>query len=70
MTAVRRASLLGVILAGGEGRRMHGADKGLQPVGEQSLVACVHAAMAPQVDEVMISANRNIDAYAAIAPTW
>lgn len=49
---------------------MHGADKGLQLVGEQSLVACVHAAMAPQVDEVMISANRNIEAYAAIAPTW
>ena len=48
---------------------MHGADKGLQLVGDTRLVALVLAAVAPQVDAVMISANRNIDTYAALAPT-
>lgn len=60
--------VLAVILAGGEGRRMHGADKGLQHCGGRLLVEHVHAAIAPQVDAVVISANRNLQAYARIAP--
>lgn len=46
---------------------MQCADKGLQQLGNQTLVAHVHAAISPQVDEVMVSANRNLDVYAAIA---
>lgn len=53
-----------VILAGGQGRRMGGADKGLIDYRGRPLIEWVLAALTPQVDEVVISANRNIDAYA------
>ncbi|MBM3115928.1 molybdenum cofactor guanylyltransferase MobA [Jeongeupia naejangsanensis] len=55
-----------VILAGGEGRRMGGQDKGLLPLHDRPLVAWVLAALAAQTrqpDHVMISANRNLDTY-------
>ncbi|GHD61839.1 molybdenum cofactor guanylyltransferase MobA [Jeongeupia chitinilytica] len=59
-------NIAAVILAGGEGRRMGGADKGLLPLQGRPLVAWVLAALAAQtrpVEAVMISANRNPDAY-------
>jgi len=52
-----------IILAGGRGQRMDDADKGLMPLGGKPLVAWVLAQIAPQVDEVLISANRNLDEY-------
>jgi molybdenum cofactor guanylyltransferase len=58
----------GLILAGGQGLRMGGADKGLQLLNGQPLVAHVHARLLPQVGRVMISANRNTQQYAAFAP--
>ena len=54
----------GIILAGGQGRRMGGTDKGLQLLRGKPLVAWVLERLAPQVDELLISANRNLDAYA------
>lgn len=57
--------ITGVVLAGGLGRRMGNLDKGLQPLDGRPLVALVLGRLAPQVDEVLISANRNRDAYAA-----
>jgi molybdopterin-guanine dinucleotide biosynthesis protein A len=57
-------TITGVILAGGLGRRMGGMDKGLQEVDGQPLVQRVLARLAPQVDSVMISANRNLERYA------
>ena len=59
------AGITGVILAGGLARRMGGADKGLQPFRGQPLVAHVIERLAPQVDRLIINANRNLDAYAA-----
>lgn len=56
--------LTGVILAGGAGRRMGGLDKGLVPFRGRPMVAWVIEALAPQVDEILIIANRNHDAYA------
>lgn len=53
-----------VVLAGGRGQRMGGADKGLVAYRGRPLVAWVLHAIAPQVDELVISANRNLDAYA------
>lgn len=53
-----------VILAGGRGRRMGGADKGLIEYQQRPLVEWVLDAIRPQVSEVIISANRNIDVYA------
>ena len=55
----------GVVLAGGLGRRMGGVDKGLVMLDGQPLVAHVLARLAPQVDEVLISANRNLERYRA-----
>lgn len=56
--------ITGVILAGGLGRRMGGVDKGLQPLGGRPMAAWVIERLAPQVDELLINANQNPDAYA------
>jgi len=53
----------GLILAGGQGRRMGGVDKGLQTLGGRPLVAWVLARCEPQVSEILISANQNLDRY-------
>jgi molybdopterin-guanine dinucleotide biosynthesis protein A len=53
----------GVILAGGQGRRMGGSDKGLVEVEGWPLIDHVIAALAPQVQQLLINANRNIEAY-------
>lgn len=55
----------GVVLAGGLGRRMGGVDKGLQPLDGQPMVARVIDRLRPQVDELLINANRHPDRYAA-----
>ena len=55
--------LTGVILAGGQGRRMGGQDKGLVPLNGKPLYQHVLERLRPQVDIVMINANRNIDRY-------
>jgi len=57
--------LTGVILAGGASRRMGGQDKGLVLFRDRPLIAWVIDALAPQVDEVLIVANRNLDSYRA-----
>ena len=60
-----------LILAGGRGTRMGNVDKGLQPFQGSTLVATVLARLAPQVAKVAISANRNLDQYAALGvPVW
>ncbi|HEX6734356.1 MAG TPA: molybdenum cofactor guanylyltransferase MobA [Azonexus sp.] len=58
-------AITGVILAGGLGRRMGGVDKGLQLLAGRPLAAHVAARLAPQVDELLINANQNAEAYAA-----
>jgi molybdopterin-guanine dinucleotide biosynthesis protein A len=54
----------GVVLAGGQGSRMGGADKGLQEFRGKPLVAHVIERLAPQVGEILINANRNAQSYA------
>jgi molybdopterin-guanine dinucleotide biosynthesis protein A len=54
-----------VVLAGGQGRRMGGQDKGLVPLQGRPLVSWVLERVAPQVDEILVSANRNIEDYEA-----
>lgn len=53
----------GLILAGGQGRRMGGQDKGLVTLAGKPLVSFVHERLTGQVAEVMISANRHLDDY-------
>jgi molybdenum cofactor guanylyltransferase len=57
--------ITGVVLAGGLGRRMGGIDKGLQELRGRPMVAWVVERLAPQVDELLINANQNIERYAA-----
>jgi molybdopterin-guanine dinucleotide biosynthesis protein A len=54
----------GIVLAGGQGRRMGGVDKGLQLLHGKPMVAAVIARLAPQVDEILINANQNLADYA------
>lgn len=51
--------IFGVILAGGAGRRMGGADKALLPLAGRPLLAHGLARLEPQVERVLISANGN-----------
>ncbi len=57
-------SITGIILAGGQGRRMGGVDKGLQPLAGKPMIEHVIARLAPQVDDLVINANQNLEAYA------
>src|SRR4051794_25057924 len=54
----------GLVLAGGQGRRMGAVDKGLQPLHGRPLVAHVIERLAPQVATIVVSANRHLDRYA------
>lgn len=65
--APRRDRITGLVLAGGRGARMGGADKGLVFFGGQPLVLHVVRRLAPQVTTLLISANRNLDAYREMA---
>ena len=57
--------ITGVILAGGQGRRMGGVDKGLKVLRGKPMIDWVIERFSPQVDEVLINANQNLDAYRA-----
>jgi len=57
-------TVTGIVLAGGQGSRMGGADKGLQAFRGRPMVQHVVERLAPQVDELLINANRNAEAYA------
>ena len=58
--------ITGLILAGGEGRRMGGQDKGLLPLLGRPLAAHALERLTPQVQQVLISANRHVDTYARL----
>jgi molybdopterin-guanine dinucleotide biosynthesis protein A len=58
--------IFGVILAGGEGRRMGGADKALLPLAGRPLIAHVLDRFEPQVDRVLISANGDPARFAGL----
>lgn len=61
---ITRGEITGVILCGGDARRMFGVEKPLQLMDGEPLVAHVRARVSPQVAHVVISANREHDAYA------
>jgi molybdenum cofactor guanylyltransferase len=57
--------MIGVILAGGDSRRMAGGDKCLSPLGGRPLLAHVIERLAPQVDSLVLSANGNPARFAS-----
>ena len=59
-----REHITGLILAGGRGLRMGGADKGLMPLDGRPMVEYVIQRLRSQVEDILISANRNHEQYA------
>jgi molybdopterin-guanine dinucleotide biosynthesis protein A len=62
--------ITGLVLAGGQGSRMGGADKGLQPFQGQPLAWHALRRLQPQVGPMALSANRNLHAYATLAQAF
>ena len=58
--------ITGLILAGGQSRRMGGVDKGLTPLRGRPMVAWVLERLAPQVGELLVNANQNLERYRAL----
>lgn len=56
--------ITGLILAGGRAQRMGGIDKGLIPFHDKPLIESAIERLKPQVDTILINANRNITKYA------
>lgn len=57
--------ITGLVLAGGQGTRMGGTDKGLQLLDGTPLALHALRRLAPQVGPLLINANRNLTAYEA-----
>lgn len=55
--------ITGVILAGGQARRMGGLDKGLVEVAGKPMIEWTLQALRPQVGSVIINANRSLEDY-------
>ena len=56
-------NITGIILAGGQARRMGGQDKGLIKLARKPMIEYVLNAIKPQVDDIIINANRNQTVY-------
>jgi molybdenum cofactor guanylyltransferase len=56
-------NITAIILAGGAGRRVENRDKGLITWQGKPFIAHVSDAIRPQVDEILISCNRNFSRY-------
>jgi molybdopterin-guanine dinucleotide biosynthesis protein A len=66
MNSYPKASITGVILAGGRAERMGGQDKGLLLLSGQPMIGYALRALRPQVAAVLINANRNLAVYQAL----
>lgn len=63
--SLRGDRITGVLLAGGQGSRMGGVDKGLVALRGRPMAEWVLERLTPQVDELIINANQNGERYAA-----
>ena len=59
----RHPDVTGVVLAGGQGRRMGGVDKGWVELAGEPMIALVLRRLAPQVADIVVNANQNLDRY-------
>lgn len=59
----QQTKVTGVVLAGGQARRMNFQDKGLQLFCDKPLISYSLNALRPLVDEIIINANRNQELY-------
>ena len=63
MTTIYNENVTGMILAGGKARRMGGQDKGLIEINGKVMIQYVLDALKPQVNGILINANRNVSEY-------
>jgi molybdopterin-guanine dinucleotide biosynthesis protein A len=69
--SIHAHDITGIILAGGRGSRMGGVDKGLQNFNGIPLALHTLMRLGPQVESVMVNANRNLSAYESFgAAVW
>ena len=61
---ISNKDITGLILAGGRAQRMGGIDKGLISFHDKPLIESAIARLKPQVQTIVINANRNITKYA------
>ncbi len=61
------ADVTGLVLAGGQGSRMGGADKGLVTYENRPMIAHVTGRLRSQVGRLLISCNRNHEQYRSYA---
>lgn len=59
-----QACVTALVLAGGLARRMGGEDKGLVPLAGRTMIEHVLGRIRPQVAQVLVNANRNLERYA------
>ncbi|SPH20065.1 Molybdenum cofactor guanylyltransferase [Ascidiaceihabitans donghaensis] len=57
--------MIGIILAGGQATRMGGGDKGVLPLGDQTLLQHVIERLASQVDSIALNANGDPSRFSA-----
>lgn len=60
---VPKQKITAVILAGGRAQRMGGEDKGLLPVQGKPMIEYIIDTLKPQVGQILINANRNLERY-------
>lgn len=69
MAKIEPRPVSAVILAGGRARRFNGEDKGLIHLDGRPLAAWVAERLEGHAAEILINANRNLSAYAALGHT-
>jgi len=62
---IARDDITGLVLAGGQGRRMGSVDKGLVELDGRALAQHVIERLAPQVGRLIVNANQHLERYAA-----
>lgn len=63
---IQREDITGVVLAGGQGQRMGGVDKGWLMLDGEPLITHALRRLQPQVMQVLINANRELERYRAL----
>ena len=66
LTSIPPKLITGLVLAGGQGLRMGGVNKGLQLLAGKPLAQWCAQRLAPQVGAVLVNANRHLGDYAAL----
>ena len=66
MSSIDREHIVGLVLAGGQSRRMGGGDKGLLALGGQTMLACVVRCLAPQAGRLVLNANGDPARFASL----